>query len=572
MNILVVKYKNILLLTLFIIISFIIGFYPVSFIDKSTLYTKGIYYWLITNIFLFLLTISEAIKIKNIKPLEFLKKHWFALFISFVLTTISFYYCKPEFRIFSDEMILLSDSQNLYETKECIATPSVINYLDGNKEILTKNIDKRPALFPFLVSIIHSLIGYSYKNSFILNYICGILILFFFYLLVSFKYGRFYGLLGLVFLSIHPLYITYVNSAGLDILNLLCSLIFFLISWNFIKTPIVLNAELLLLFMPLLAYSRYESSLITFIVFPFVFYYLPKEKIINFSYKLFILPLLYIPLAWLRTITNFVDKSDGMDLENPFALKYFIENFKQAIVFFFSGIKDYGAIPIISFMALIGFLIFIFSIKNTNSKKTKSMSFLIISFYFTHLIVKFSFCLGDITEVLASRHALIYLPIIVYFSIKFLIHLKIKYKIKKEYYIFGVITLFFIYIQDAGQNYVAKNIPIYQEFKYLKNYLEVNHKNKEEYLIICKNPLLYSPLGYNNVSFDVFNKLENNFIDYYKNKNCSYFLVLQNISEITNKPLPGNEISDIFVKEIIKEQKIRKGFYYRISKCYPKEK
>ena len=46
-------------------------------------------------------------------------------------------------------------------------------------------------------------------------------------------------------------------------------------------------------------------------------------------------------------------------ITQDFDAPFLIENTKQAIVFFFSGIEEYGVVPIISIMALIGFSLYI---------------------------------------------------------------------------------------------------------------------------------------------------------------------------------------------------------------------
>ena len=565
------KYRNLLLFVISGILAIYLGLFQISFIDKSDLYVHSIYYWLSINILLLLSTLYEVVNNEKITFIGFFKKHRLALIISSVLIILSFFNCKPEFRIFADEMVLLSTSQNLYESKECYADMSLIKHPDGNKEVLSKIIDKRPALFSYLTSVIHSIIGYSYKNPFILNFVCGILILFFFYLLVSLKYGRFYGILGLLCLYLHPLFAWYVNSAGFDIFNILCSLILFLLSWNFFKTPSIINAELLLLFLPILGQSRYESSLMVFITLPFVFYYLPKSKYSEFSYKFWVFPILLLPIAWLKTITTFVDKSEGMNSSNPFAIEYLIENLKQAMVFFFSGIEVYGVIPIISIFALIGFIIYILKIKECKLGITKALSLYVTCFYLIHILVKFSFCLGDITVVLANRHALIFLPIIVYLAIKFLVWLQIKYKFDRKYYILGIIFLFLVYGQEFGKNYDEKQMPICREFRFIRNYLENNHKEKNSYVLIYSKPVCFTTLGYSSINYSVLRKYQDDLIKYYKDRNCQYFLSVQYMIEKNNNPFPGEELPDGFKQEKILEQKLENNYYLRISKCYPKQ-
>ena len=564
------KYKNIILFIISGILSIRIGFFNISFIDKTDLYVKGIYYWLSISLILFVISVINFFKEHNFCFIKFLKKHYIAIILSIVMPTIGLFCCKPEFRIFADETNILSDSQNLYESKECFISSNTLTHLDKRKEIISKILEKRPALFQYLISLIHSLTGYNYQNAFIANYLCSILILFILYYIISLKFGRFWGILGLICIVSHPLYIWYTNSACFDIFNLLCSLIYIIILNFFIKTPNVINSELLLLFLPLLGQSRYESILAVFITLPLIFYLLPKTQYSKFSYRLWIFPFLLLPIAWLRNITNFVGKDDGMDFENPFALKYLFENFKQSIVFFFFNNKDFGTIPLISLIALIGFVIFIYDLKKHKTKKYKTICFSVLTFYLLHAIVKLSFCLGDFTEVLASRHALIFIPITIFMTIYCLNYLNSKYKLKKAWIITSIISLYLLYSSNSSLVYGIRDIPIYQEFKFINNYLSKNLKNKKEYIFVYIKPNYFAPFNYNVISYQAFNKINNYLKFYFMNNNTNYFLLFQIFSTKNNKSYDDLKLDKDYIVKPILERKIINNYYYKFSKVYLK--
>ena len=57
-------------------------------------------------------------------------------------------------------------------------------YYYGNYNSINNEIEKRPLVFPFLVNIIHTLIGFRYQNPFILNFIVMFLLLSGIYIIV----------------------------------------------------------------------------------------------------------------------------------------------------------------------------------------------------------------------------------------------------------------------------------------------------------------------------------------------------------------------------------------------------
>ena len=118
-NKMITKYKNIILFIITGLLSIHIGFFKLGYINKTDLYVNGIYYWLSLSIVLFTLSIIKTFKNNKFCFIEFSKKHSLAFILSIVLPTIGLFCCKPELRTFADESNIISDSQNLFEYKEC---------------------------------------------------------------------------------------------------------------------------------------------------------------------------------------------------------------------------------------------------------------------------------------------------------------------------------------------------------------------------------------------------------------------------------------------------------------------
>ena len=585
------QYNKLFLFALVGLIAVFLGFFAFSPQTMLELY-KNYSYWFITiSCILWIISIIEPFAESNktdnsgntlfLTTKLFLKNHWVALFLSLFLMILAIFACKPDFRILADETNLLSVSQSLYNSRESLLDCSSFVYRKGIKEIIIGRLDKRPIFFPYLLSIIHVLTGYRPENIFILNFIVGFISLFLFYYLIQLIYGRFWGIIGLVILVSNPLFVVYTASAGFDVFNMMCSLVFFICLYKFIKNTNAKSAEVLLLWLPLIAQSRYESVLSLIIALPLVFYLLPKEQYEKFSYRFVFFPLLLISPAWLRQVTNNPTDWQMQGGDSVFSLEWLWQNINNAISFFMTGDVSYGVIPLISILALIGFIFFIQEvffkktsalIQNTKFLPIREFRIFWISvflFYILHAIVKLSFKLCDFTDVLACRHAIIFLPLLIIMALSFGVLLKIHYSINRFGIAIACLFLLIVYWPDINSLCGTKEVELFREFKFTREYLETNFPDKRDYIILSKEAYLYTPLGYNSVYISLYNDFNDLIKGYYDKKYCRYYLVFQTLNSETGLPFDGYEFPKGLKSEILLETQFKKGFLYRISRCVP---
>ncbi len=83
-------------------------------------------------------------------------------------------------------------------------------------------IDRRPTLFPFLVSLVHSALGYSYRNVFLFNLLVLPVFLVVSYRLAKSLGGETFGVVASLLAAAHPVTLLSVRSGGFDFLR--CSL------------------------------------------------------------------------------------------------------------------------------------------------------------------------------------------------------------------------------------------------------------------------------------------------------------------------------------------------------------
>ena len=556
--------------------------------DKKTMtefYKNSVYWFLTLNCFLFIISSvkffcnSKYCNSQNI--IGFFKYHWVALLLSLVFMILGSISCKQDFIVLSDETNLLSDSQSFYNLKQCFINCASLEFSNGKKDILTGIIDKRPAFFPYLVSLIHSLIGYRANNIFVLNFIVGYLSLFFIYYLIFLLFrSRLWGINGLICLAAYPLFIVYTNSAGFDVFNMMCSLVFFILLYYFIKNPDTIRAEALLMWVPLISQSRYESVLSVIIALAVIFYCLPKEEYNNLSTNFYIFPLLLVPPAWLRLITNDTTSMQVDSLDQCFSFENFCNNVQNAVYFFTSWNSDFGVIPILTILGVIGFVLFIsntyfkkeaFKVVNIDKNFNNISSFRIFwfsvfLFYTLISIVIFSFVWINFTEPIIRRQAIVFVPLIIIMTISCMIEIQKNINHFKIY--FTIFSLFLLFIH--WPYYFKSNEISYLEFKKSREFLEERYPQKKEYVIIHHRSNWYTALNYNSIDYSNYVLHKNIFLEQFSKKSFSFFIAIQIIDLETKEPYPACKIPEDFDSEIVYETYLQENSILRISKCCPK--
>ena len=566
------------------------GFFAFDNLKMLEFYKDYVFWFLTINIILWIISVLRVYSSDSNSPKEsinkaktFLYNHRIAIIVAFLLMTVSTYFCKPEFRIFADEINLLSDSQNLYEAQECYTTHSVLEYSNGSKIILAAVLDKRPALFPYLISIIHFLTGYRPENAFILNFLSGFLSLILLYYLIQLFWGKYWGISGIIFLASYPLFIRYTNSGGFEIFNMLCSLIFFICLYNFIKNPDATRSETLLLFVPLLAQSRYESVLALFIALPLVFLVLPRKEYSKLSYNFIIFPLLLVAPAWLRLITNNAESWQVDSLEGGFGINWILINTQKALSFYFSGSNNYGINYILSYLAVIGFIMFIYKlffnkpiydekqqIDNKEHFSHKIFWFSVFTFYLLHALIRFIYSWIDLTNPVINRLGIIFLPFLVLMAVYILFEISKKFYYCK--YVFFII-LIIPYFSGCWSYINIKDSLPYLDFNTCKSFLEKNFLEKSQYILIHYKPNLYTPFGYSSVGYNYYNKPEiNNVVkEYFSQNQSKFYLAFQMLDIKTKTPSQNSVIPDELASDNIFETTINNAYILRVSKCVPKQ-
>jgi Dolichyl-phosphate-mannose-protein mannosyltransferase len=243
------------------------------------------------------------------------------------------------YKVLADEVLLSGTAMGMHY--ERLATyPIRATDVQGSFEILTRALDKRPLLFPWLVCTVHDLTGYRPENAFYLNKILAAVFLGLVYL-TAWKIGgtRWAGVLGILLFAGLPLMAQQATGSGFELLNLLMIVAVVLLAAIYLEKPDARRLEALVWGGLMLAFTRYESALflVPVAVVAALGWWRKKEVVLN--WPLLCSPLfLVIPLLQNRIFSEQAGAWQTQGLAGatePFGLHYLAPNLGHALAFFF---------------------------------------------------------------------------------------------------------------------------------------------------------------------------------------------------------------------------------------------
>jgi hypothetical protein len=218
------------------------------------------YYLLLAAVLCWAGTYLHAARWERGAILDWMKDNWRGLLLAIAITIIAGFAVHPALRVLSDEANLVGTSKNLFASKTATFTISGKNYYESYWDVDVGN-DRRPVLFPFLVSLVHALLGYSYQNAFLLNLAFLPVFLLTTYRLAKSLGGETLGIVAALLVAAHPITLLAVRSAGFDFLAACFGLLVIKSAYDFLHREQPAQLAILWLNLCLFAEIRYESVL-----------------------------------------------------------------------------------------------------------------------------------------------------------------------------------------------------------------------------------------------------------------------------------------------------------------------
>jgi len=469
----------------------------------------------------------------------------------------------------------------MYDEHACTNPTQAVSYYHGMRRVIIQVTDMRPGLFPFAVSALHSLTGYRPENAFAVNAIAGFVCLFLVYYLIQLFWGRFWGTVAMLLFGAFPVFVLYTTSAGFEVFNLAFVLMFLLLLNRFIRDATVGNAEALLLLLPLLAQTRYESVLALFCAVPVILMRLPGREYSRFSLRLVILPLLFLPVAWLRLVTFSQQAFQVSSIDQAFGLDLFVKNIRRALPFFSGSERAYGMVPMIFFFAVAGLVWVFFDWQARHREASKEQQaasayradslFLLAGawLFILHAVARFAYYWGDMTLQYTSRLGIVFLPALVFLAVYLLRRLTVMFNWNRAWAAIMAVLVLLHGWPAAGQNLAVRDILFYREFKTVREFLERNFPDRKDYIVVTEQSNAMTPLRYNTFTIGHLNASADQVKQDLKNRTWRYLIVVQKIETDTGRCVDNSEVNSDFALETLYESQLSINRKLRISKHMP---
>lgn len=203
---------------------------------------------------------------ESLPPLSRLKNHARVFICAALLCAVLINHDRITEKVLHDELILQGSAMQLLYNNQ-YRVPVYAHNLHWHFEIFSNLPDKRPPLFPVLLSLLHRIIGYAAYNGFILNAILAVVLLFFVHKGAAIIGSAHSGYAAMLLLATLPLLSQNITSQHFEVLYL--TLIAWLV-WQCLRClsedrPDGLPIAYLLAIM--ISLTRYEGLLFMFVPF-----------------------------------------------------------------------------------------------------------------------------------------------------------------------------------------------------------------------------------------------------------------------------------------------------------------
>lgn len=544
-------YQKIGFFILAALVSIILGvMLPINLIQWTLKYAG--YYFIFGIVFLWCLLFFKQY---SKKLLTFLRRHYAGLLLAFFIVTTIFVNSPPQFKVLGDESNLVGTSMSMYYDK-IISLPEA-GFFDDNLAYAqyTSRIDKRSLLFPFLTSVVHTLLGYSAENGFVVNFFASVGLLFLFYLFVERFFSGYYAIVSILLFASVPNFVIWSASSGMETLNVFFFVLTFYVFHQFLMKPDKDRAEFLFVTLVLLSICRYESFAVSCLVFCFVPFFLKRNVVEKFSLITLSIPFMFLPMIWQRMIFNDQPIIHGdlkhTTVQNVFEaynLKYLILNSLSNVKVLLGLDPYYGFSLCLSVVAILGMFVGIgYILRNFRTMRRDvvcMVSLAGLTFIFEAVVIS-GYRWGDLSDATINRVAIIFIPYMSFLAV-YAISIMTRHvgEFRKPALILvGVFHLFFMWPHGFAQQIIYQmDLPI--EYKKVMTYITSEFKN-ESLLIVSDTPNLYVINKYSSVKHSYLDN-ERNRVSILQALGSQYdrVLVFQRYLRQGDIPLLGSKIKD----------------------------
>ena len=468
------------------------------------LFIHTTYYFLLVMVMSWIgVYLNSARGLTRAAVVDWAKENIAGIIIALGLTLITALAVHPALRVLSDEANLLGTSKNFFFSKVATFTTTGKYYYDNYWDAGVV-IDRRPPLFPFLVSFIHILRGYSYTGPFVLNILVMPIFVLVGYRLAKSLGGETFGVAAALLLAAHPITLISIRSGGFDFFAAFFSL---LILKNFLdhcRAPSADRLAVLWMNLCLFVEIRYESGLFLppVVILLMIFRLVKLEYLRPYRFIYALSPAFLLPRIWQAILRGNVPEQEPGTI--TFSATNFFTNAKeyfQPIFTPFDYHSPHGAF--ILGLGVIGCgLILYWTIKRvppTDRPKADTQFTITVGVWMAlQLFIVFTYFWGRSQHPAAAR---LILAIDTFFSFPAAWALTAMLKRCKPVVTWVTCAgIFAIYLPVAAEYRILNELTLTREAATTWRFFESLHESR--ILIVTDRPGLYTIMNYGAIDFE----------------------------------------------------------------------
>lgn len=533
-------------------------------------YSFGEYYLICALFILWIVSILQCARHENFNFKSWFLSYRIGILVSIIIVSIVFISVKPLFRVLADEANLLGVSKSMaYEKRTDNVTMGKWYY--DNFYRLAGGMDKRPLLFPFLTSLMHTFFGYRAENAFILNSLVLFSLLLLIYITVKNAFGGIWALSSVILVASQPMVIQCATSGGYDLLAALFLVVCFCCLKAFLEKPLSASRfQLLWASLLMFASVRYEgvATFLTVIIILAILKYIKAgffKEGVNIVY-------FYTPLALFSNYLAAILISDPWEgQKDVFSVNYFIKN----SIDFFKNIVDYHFfLPYAAIVNAVGIAAIVYfaykSLEGMYSKNSGKKHLIIISA--PCLLMNFIFytsCYAGLSNHPSlSRYFLPYTIVLSILAVTLMYSMDFLKK-RPAYVVLFSIIMFILYHPVSMEDRFSRTQTLPREYRFVMHYLKQESlKNNNSLVVVAGRPGMYTVHNYGAVDFNSANNSDD-LLSQFNNHLFKDIFVVQNIEYKTQKPAEGYELNKKYVLKTLAEGQIDGDVFVRISRVVP---
>lgn len=292
---------------------------------------------------------------------QWLRDHHSGLIVTALVSFVVVLAVAPAYRVLADEANLIGVSRNLFYQRTANFATTGKWYFE-NFWPLNLATDRRPALFPYLVSLLHVLRGYHPENGFHLNALLFVMFVFASYRLAKTLGGELFGIVTAILVASCPNTLIAARSAGFDLLSSFMLLVVFKGFVEFTIDSSPRRLALLALQLCMLAHVRYEgwALVLATVAVLLVSRLVRREHFRGYGWVYGLLPIFLLPRYW-QTVAKANDAEQPLSA-TLFSLKNFAQNGGEYLRVLRHPLDITGPhSPLLMLLAIVGCTIFFVS-------------------------------------------------------------------------------------------------------------------------------------------------------------------------------------------------------------------